>query len=132
MKRHDHDLDSDYSEDEHEFKYDCNGKGEYKKRANILNYEIWFICNTAVVYLYLISIFLLWMHLKKNSSLSTFKMLILRILNNIISLFKKIYLEMKFQFYLSALRDSYWCRIMIKLKLPLKPCREKSNQNIVS
>lgn len=38
LKKNDHDLDSDYSEDEHEFNYESSGAGEYKKRANILNY----------------------------------------------------------------------------------------------
>jgi hypothetical protein len=40
LRRHDHDLDSDNSEDEHEFKYDCSNKGEFKKRCNILDYEL--------------------------------------------------------------------------------------------
>ena len=38
LKRHDHDLDSDYSEDEQEFRYNEGGAGEYKRRRNILNY----------------------------------------------------------------------------------------------
>lgn len=40
LKRHDRDLDSDNSEDEHEFRYDNGGAGEYKRRCNILNYEL--------------------------------------------------------------------------------------------
>lgn len=38
LKRHDRDLDSDNSEDEHEFNYENSGTYEYKKRANILDY----------------------------------------------------------------------------------------------
>ena len=40
LKKNNHDLDSDYSEDEHEFKYNCGDAGEYRRRTNILNYEL--------------------------------------------------------------------------------------------
>ena len=40
LKRNKVDLDSDYSEDEKEFNYDSSGKAEWKKRRNIINYEM--------------------------------------------------------------------------------------------
>jgi hypothetical protein len=40
LKRHDRELDSDNSEDEQEFRYDNGGLGEFKRRCNILNYEL--------------------------------------------------------------------------------------------
>ena len=40
LKKNNHDLDSDYSEDEHEFKYNCGDASEYRRRCNILKYEM--------------------------------------------------------------------------------------------
>ena len=34
------DIDSDYSEDQQEFNYDQSDKAEYKKRSNIIKYEM--------------------------------------------------------------------------------------------
>lgn len=40
LKKNKPDLDSDYSEDEQEFNYDQSNKAEFKKRSNIINYEM--------------------------------------------------------------------------------------------
>jgi D-alanyl-D-alanine carboxypeptidase len=40
LKKNNQELDSDHSEDEEEFNYESKATAEYRKRRNIINYEI--------------------------------------------------------------------------------------------